>query len=164
MLESLPVELNIKHTTTKGGTAHHERTLIRDLGSVVPKGGRLMQIFCAEEANVKPITNAIAASEHSLVPTVDENNPLLVVVPVPPATAETRAQAAAEAKKVMDKASLEVRNARGDAQKRFRKMELEKLVIKDELVKAHKGMEEMVRKGQDEVKRLFDQAVKSLQQ
>jgi len=85
-------------------------------------------------------------------------------VPVPPATAETRQQAAVEAKKVMDKASLDVRTARGDAQKRFRKMELQKLVIKDELHKAHKGMEDVVKKGQDEVKKVYEQALKSLQQ
>lgn len=41
-------------------------------------------------------------------------------------------------------------------------MELEKLVIKDELHKAHKQMEEVVRKGQEEVKSIYEAAVKSL--
>lgn len=97
------------------------------------------------------------------MPQVDQNNPLLVLVPVPPMTAETRAQARAEMKKVYDRASLEVRNARGDAQKRFRKMENQKLVIVDELHKAHKQMEEIVRKAQDECKKLYDNAAKAME-
>lgn len=169
MLETLEVELNIKHPDQskakgKSEAPHHERTRLGDIASVVPKGGRMLQVFAAEETHVKPLVGAIMASEHSLNPEVDANNPLLVLVPVPPATAETRAQAVVEAKKCLDKASLEVRNARGDAQKRFRKMELNKLVIQDELRKAHKSMEDVAKKGQDEVKRVFDAAVKTLQQ
>ena len=57
-----------------------------------------------------------------------------------------------------------MRNARGDAQKRFRKMELSKLVIQDELKKAHKGMEDVAKKGQDEVKKIYEGALKALQQ
>jgi len=41
-------------------------------------------------------------------------------------------------------------------------MELRKLVVVDELRKAHKQMEEVVRKGQDEAKKTYEQAVKSL--
>lgn len=168
MLEGLPVSLNIKNPEQgkkgKGDNAHHENARLGDIASVVPKGGRMMQVFAAEESHLKPITSALVGSGHSLTPEVDKNNPLLILVPVPPATAETRSQAAAEAKKCFDKASLDVRNARGDAQKRHRKMELDKLVIKDELVKAHKGMEEVARKGQDEVKKVYENALKTLQQ
>lgn len=169
MLESLPVELNVKHPDQskpkgKSETAHHERARVGDIASVAPKGGRMLQVFAAEESHVKPLCAAIMASELSLNPEVDKNNTLLILVPVPPATAETRNQAAAEAKKCFDKAGLEVRNARGDAQKRFRKMELDKLVIKDELKKAHKGMEEVAKKGQDEAKKVYEGALKALQQ
>lgn len=169
MVESLQVELNVKHPDQskpkgKAEQPHHERVKLGDIASVVPKGGRMLQVFAAEEAHVKPLANAITASEHSLNPEVDKNNSMLILVPVPPATAETRQQAAAEAKKCFDKASLDVRNARGDAQKRFRKMELGKLVIQDELKKAHKGMEEVARKGQDEVKKVYEGALKALQQ
>lgn len=169
MLEALPVELNVKHPDQskpkgKGEAPHHERARLGDIASVVPKGGRMLQIFAAEEAHVKPLMSAITASEHSLNPDVDKNNSMLITVPVPPATAETRAQAAAEAKKCYDKASLDARNARGDAQKRHRKMELQKLVIKDELAKAHKSMEEVARKGQDEIKKVYENALKALQQ
>lgn len=46
MIEALPVDLSVK----EGGAAQKERTKVGDLASVVPKGGRMMQIFCAEEA------------------------------------------------------------------------------------------------------------------
>lgn len=111
---------------------------------------------------MKPITSALQASSHSLAPQPDSHNPLVILIPVPPATAETRAQAKAEAKKCFERASNDVRNARGDAQKRHRKMELGKLVIVDELRKAHKQMEEVVRKGQDEAKKVYEQAIKNL--
>ena len=58
---------------------------------------------------------------------------------------------------------LDIRNARGDAQKSFRKMELDRLVVRDELRKAHKGMEEVVKKGEAEAKKLHDNAVKALE-
>jgi len=112
--------------------------------------------------HVKPITSALQASSHSLTPQPDSHNPLVILIPVPPATAETRTQAKAEAKKCFERASNDVRNARGEAQKRHRKMELRKLVVVDELRKAHKQMEEVVRKGQDEAKKTYEQAVKSL--
>lgn len=97
------------------------------------------------------------------MPQADPTNPLLVNVPVPPATAETRAQARVEAKKVFERASTDVRNARGDAQKRHRKMEQGKLVVVDELRKAHKQMEDVVRKGQDECKKVYEAALKGLE-
>ena len=166
MIEELPVELNVKGSQTQGGSAHKERTRIGDIASVVPKGGRSMQVFVSEEGHLKPITAAIQASPYSLTPQPagpNDNNPLLITVPVPPVTAETRAQAAAEAKKCMEKASLDVRTARGEAQKLFRRMELGKLVVVDELRKAHKGMEDVVKKGQDEVRRVGEGAIKALE-
>ena len=166
MIEELPVEINVKGGSTSGGSAHKERTRVGDIASVVPKGGRAMNVFVSEESFLKPVTAAIQASPYSLTPQAASStstNPLMIEVPVPPVTAETRAQAANEAKKCTEKASLEVRTARGEAQKVFRRMELEKLVIKDELHKAHKGMEEVVKKGQEEVKRFGDAAVKALE-
>ncbi|KAK5050385.1 hypothetical protein LTR84_003666 [Exophiala bonariae] len=162
MVEELPVDLNVKGKETHGTSPHRERTKIGDIASVVPKTGRMLQVYCAEEAHVKPIISALQASAHSLAPQPDAHNALVILIPVPPATAETRAQAKAEAKKCFERASNDIRKARGDAQKRHRKMELGKLVIVDELHKAHKQMEEVVKKGQDEAKKVFEAAVKSL--
>ena len=121
-----------------------------------------LQLTSLSLQQVKTITSSLLASPYSLTPQIDDNNPLLILVPVPPATAETRSQAKAEAKRVFDRASTEVRNIRADAQKRHRKMELGKLVVVDELRKAHKQMEEVVKKGQDEVKKIYEGAVKAL--
>ncbi|OCT49196.1 ribosome recycling factor domain-containing protein [Cladophialophora carrionii] len=181
MIEQLSVEVNVKGADTGRGSAHKEKVRIGDLASVVAKGGRTVNVFCAEEAHVKPITSALLASPYSLVPQTTaphtpgttssaqssslprDANPLLITVPVPPVTAETRNLAKQEAKKMFERASNEVRNARGEAQKRFRKMELGKLVIQDELRKAHKQMEEVVKKGQDELKRVYEASVKALE-
>ncbi|OAL33994.1 hypothetical protein AYO20_06642 [Fonsecaea nubica] len=180
MIEALPVEINVKGAETGRGSPHKEKVKVGDLASVVAKGGRSVQIFCAEESHVKPIASALLASPYSLVPQTTAphtpgttsvsqsnpptaSNPLLITVPVPPITAETRNLARAEAKKMFDRASQDVRNARGDAQKRFRKMELGKLVIQDELRKAHKQMEEVVKKGQDEVKKVYEASLKALE-
>lgn len=50
MVENLPVELNVKGQATHGGSAHKERTRVGDIASVVPKGGRTIQVFCGEES------------------------------------------------------------------------------------------------------------------
>lgn len=177
MLEALPVELNLKGTDTQGKPSHKETIRLGDLASVVPRGGRAMQIFAAEEAHIKPLVAAVMASPYSLAPespttpasassdssSNNNNNPLCITVPVPPVTAETRQQAVTEAKRCLDRAQLEVRNARGEAQKRHKTMEKNKVVVVDELRKAHKGMEEVARKGAEEVKRIHDQAVRTLQ-
>lgn len=105
------------------------------------------------------------ASQYSLAPQEagpEDPNPLCITVPVPPVTAETRAQAAGECKKCLEKASGEIREVRGQMQKRFRRMEIEKLVIVDEIKKAHKKMEEVVRKGNEDAKKAVDGAVKAL--
>jgi ribosome recycling factor len=63
----------------------------------------------------------------------------------------------------MERASLEVRTARADAQKRYRKMALGRKVVVDELRKAHEGMEKVAHKGQEEVKKVYEQAIKALE-
>jgi len=50
MLEHLPVEVNLKGHDAHGAPAHKERMKLGDMASVVPKGGRMLQVFCAEEA------------------------------------------------------------------------------------------------------------------
>ena len=137
------------------------------------RGNANHRLVFSLEQHVKPIIAALLASPYSLVPQTttaspssplsSTSNPLLITVPVPPITAETRNLAKQEAKKIFERASNEVRNARGDAQKRFRKMELGKLVIQDELRKAHKQMEEVVKKGQEEVKKVYEGSLKALE-
>ena len=50
MIEQLPVEINVKGADTERGSAHKEKARVGDLASVVAKGGRSVNVFCAEEA------------------------------------------------------------------------------------------------------------------
>lgn len=59
MVEELPVDLNIKGKETHGTSPHKERTKIGDIASVVPKTGRMLQVYCAEEA----VSSAVPSSK-----------------------------------------------------------------------------------------------------
>jgi hypothetical protein len=54
MIEQLPVEINLKGVDTGRGSAHKEKAKIGELASVVAKGGRTVNVFCAEEAVSQP--------------------------------------------------------------------------------------------------------------
>lgn len=98
-----------------------------------------------------------------MTPQTDPENPLQLNIPIPPPTAESRAQSLADAKKEFDKAGLGIRDARGQWQKWYQKAKNEKLVIRDELEKAHKRMEGVVEKGHKTLKEVFDQAAKNME-
>lgn len=114
--------------------------------------------------HLKSITTAIQSSPYSLTPQpADPHNPLQLSIPIPPPTAESRQRALADAKKEYEKAGMGVRDARGQWQKWYRKAEKEKLVIRDELEKAHKRMEVVVEKGHKGLKEVYEQAVKAME-
>jgi hypothetical protein len=48
MIENLPVQLNIKRDPGASGKDHKESGRLDDYATVVPKGGRAMQVFVAE--------------------------------------------------------------------------------------------------------------------
>lgn len=50
MIEDLPVDLNVKGREAHGTAPHKERAKIGDIASVVPKTGRMLQVYCAEDA------------------------------------------------------------------------------------------------------------------
>ena len=171
-LESLPVEINTKtshqpsHTHSGQPPTTKQTSRLGDIASVAPKGGRTLQVFAASEEHVKPLISAIQASPYSLTPAPpdpESGNALCITVPIPPVTAETRATAAAETKKCLEKTTQEIRTARGEMQKKYRRMEIERLVIADEIHKAKIKMEEVVKKGNEEAKKLVDGAVKALE-
>jgi ribosome recycling factor len=114
--------------------------------------------------HIKPITTAIAASPHSLTPLAPEqNNPLTIQVPLPPPTGDTRRDAIESAKKASEKADAMVQRARQDHNKLIRKYELNKEVRPDDIQKAKKRMEEVIKKGHEEVKRIADGAKRVLE-
>jgi len=85
------------------------------------------------------------------------------MVPIPPATGESRRAALDQAHKIMEQANLNVKNARQAHQKKLRQMELGKRVRPDDLQKAHKQMEEVVKRGSEQVKDLVDGAKRVLE-
>ena len=50
IIENLPLQLNIKRDPGMSGKDHKERGRLGDYATVVPKGGRVMQVFVAEES------------------------------------------------------------------------------------------------------------------
>lgn len=174
VVESLKVQL---------GTAHEGKETVKlgDIAQVVPRG-RMMNVVCGEESvrlptnnatcpmlttptqHIKPITSAIAASPHSLTPLAPESsNPLTIQVPLPPPTGESRRAAVDAAIKASERADKFIQTARQEHNKRLRKYELNREVLPDDLQKAKKRMEDVVKKGHTEVKRISDGAKRVLE-
>lgn len=160
ILENMRVELDKKGK---------QKERLGDLAQVVPKGGRIVTILVGEQEHVRPITSAIQRNPAlNMTPQVDAHDPLLVNVPIPPPTKESREQELKAANKVGADASLGVRNARAVVQKKFRTMAMQrverKLLYKpDDLKKAHKEMEKLVAKGIAEVKTMLEACKKEME-
>jgi len=114
--------------------------------------------------HIKPITTAIAASPHSLTPLSPESsNPLTIQVPLPPPTGESRRAAVDSAVKASERADKLIQHARQEHNKKLRQYGLNREVLPDDLQKAKKLMEEVVKKGHAEVKRITDGAKRVLE-
>ncbi|KAF1991834.1 ribosome recycling factor [Aulographum hederae CBS 113979] len=136
----------------KGNTKETFR--ISDLAQVIPRG-RNISVIVGDEEHVQPISTAILASPHSLNPqTPHHDEPKTLVVPIPPATGESRQAAVDAAHKALEMGLLDVKNARQSHQKKLRQMELARRVRPDDLKKAHKQMEDIVKNGNEEVRRI----------
>ncbi|CAK1363842.1 unnamed protein product [Cercospora beticola] len=137
---------------------------LNDVAQVIPKG-RTVQILVGEKDHVKPVSSAIQSSSLSLTPQPDPTgqNPLLLVLNIPPPTAESRKAVIDEAGKAGDKASTSVRDARGKQQKKLRAMQLGKSARPDDLKKAGTMMEKVVEKATAELKKVVDNAKKVLE-
>ncbi|EUC49123.1 hypothetical protein COCMIDRAFT_85399 [Bipolaris oryzae ATCC 44560] len=156
IVESLKVQL---------GTAGHGKETVRlgDIAQVVPRG-RVLNVICGEEGHIKPITTAIAASPHSLTPLAPEpSNPLTIQVPLPPPTGESRRAAVESAVKAAERADKLIQQARQEHNKKLRKYSVNREVLPDDLQKAKNLMEEVVKKGHVEVKRISDGAKRVLE-
>ncbi|XP_014552549.1 hypothetical protein COCVIDRAFT_19388 [Bipolaris victoriae FI3] len=156
IVESLKVQL---------GTAGHGKETVRlgDIAQVVPRG-RVLNVICGEEGHIKPITTAIAASPHSLTPLAPEpSNPLTIQVPLPPPTGESRRAAVESAVKAAERADKLIQQARQEHNKKLRKYDVNREVLPDDIQKAKKLMEDVVKKGHVEVKRISDGAKRVLE-
>ena len=91
---------------------------------------------------------------------VDANEPLRMVLIIPPPTGEDRDRAMKEAERAGEKAKGEIRERRAGWQKRLRRWEVEGGARKDELVRVRKEMERVVEEGGKAVKEKVDAVVK----
>ncbi|KAH9864237.1 hypothetical protein J1614_010171 [Plenodomus biglobosus] len=156
IVEALKVQL---------GTASEGKETVRlgDIAQVVPRG-RVLNIVCGEESHIKPISSAISSSPHSLTPLSPEpSNPLTIQVPLPPPTGESRRAAVESSIKAAERADKWIQTARQEHNKKLRKYELNKDVLPDDLQKAKKRMEDVVKKGHGEVKRISEGARRVLE-
>ena len=87
---------------------------------------------------------------------------MLLSIPIPPPTAESRKATVNAAAKAGDVANNAVRNARQGQQKKLRAMQLAKSARPDDLKKAGTQMEKVVDKGVQEVKKIVDAAKRAL--
>jgi ribosome recycling factor len=122
------------------------------------------ELTISQQQHLKPVTSSIQSANLNLTPQADPTgqNPLLLNIPIPPPTAESRKQAVAAAAKAGDVANNLVRNARQGQQKKLRAMQLAKSARPDDLKKAGTQMEKVVEKGVQEVKKIVDAAKKAL--
>ena len=141
----------------------NETVRLGDIAQVVLKG-RIVNITVGEEGHVKPVSSAILESDLNLVPHgPNPEQPTTLTINIPPPTGESRQKAIDEASKTADKAYGEVKDARAQHQKRLRAMQLARSVRPDDLQKAHKLMEDIAKRGNEEVRRIFDGAKKVLE-
>ncbi|KAF9741506.1 hypothetical protein PMIN06_007310 [Paraphaeosphaeria minitans] len=159
VVESLKVQLG---SAGKDGDGK-ETVRLGDIAQVVPRG-RTLNVICGEAEHIKSVSTAIAASPHSLTPlTPESSSPLTIQVPLPPPTGETRRAAIQSASAAAELADKWIAKARQNHNHKLRKYQLDKTVLPDDLQKAGKRMEEVVKKGHSEVKRIVDGAKKVLE-
>ncbi|KAF2874570.1 ribosome recycling factor domain-containing protein [Massariosphaeria phaeospora] len=140
-----------------------ETVKLGDIAQVVPRG-RVLQVMCGEADHMKAVSTAIAASPHSLTPLPPQSDaPLTIQVPMPPPTGESRQAALKAAKLASEDADKWIQSARANHNKKLRKYQLNKSVLPDDLQKAGKLMEEVVKRGHTEVKRIADGAKRVLE-
>jgi ribosome recycling factor len=112
---------------------------------------------------VKQVASAIMGSDLSLTPVADAQNPLLLNMPIPPPTKESRLAVVAEAKKYGEKALGAVRDARQVTHKSLREMKVKKTARGDDVRKAEKKMEGVVEEGLKGVKGIVKKAEEVLE-
>lgn len=113
------------------------------------------------EQNVKKVVSAIQNADLNLQPVVDVKNPLLINVPLPPPTRESRDALIKKAKAVGNKALDELKAARLVSHKKI--SATKNAVRPDDFKKADKKLEEIVKKRKAELEGVIATALKSME-
>lgn len=110
------------------------------------------------------MSRTILSSPHSLNPQgPTQDAPTTLTIQLPPATGESRQAALDEAQKLALQGNDAINAERQKHHKFMKRMEKEKKVRPDDFQKAHKMMEDVVKGGNDEVKRITDGAKRVLE-
>ena len=158
-----PEKIEALKVTIEDGSGNKRTEKIADLAQVIAKG-RNVQVLVHDEAFVKPINTAIVTSPLNLTPHgPTPEQPTTLTIQVPPPTGESRIAAAEAAKREEEVALGRIREARGKHQKKLRAFGVSKSVRPDDLQKAGKMMEDVAKRGNEDVKKVVEDARRVLE-
>ncbi|KAG0635626.1 ribosome recycling factor-domain-containing protein [Tuber brumale] len=129
---------------------------LRDIAHVLPKG-RSFVVSVYDAANVKYVVAAIQKADLNVQPMPDPKNAQLIDVPLPPPTKETRLEVARMVGKAGEKVVNSLRLARQDSHKLIKGLKRER---PDDIRKADKQLELVMKKINAEAKKVIDDAKK----
>jgi len=131
---------------------------LKEIAQVVTKG-QYIHVILSDETHIKPTKSAILSSSLNVAPQDPEpDSPTTITLKIPPQTGESRQVVVEEVKKASNQALDQVKRARHDKHDTLRDMLKDKSLRKDDYQKAHDEMEKVVKKGNEEVKRIADGA------
>ncbi|AOW00503.1 ribosome-recycling factor, mitochondrial [Yarrowia lipolytica] len=114
---------------------------IKDIASVALKGGRTLSISVYDPSHTKQVTASILASDLNMNPQPQANSPQILNIPLPPPSAESRAEQQKELKALYNAFKADKKLTSGLA------------AIRDAFKKDHKKMADQKSIGKDVVKR-----------
>lgn len=109
---------------------------------------------------MKRVISAIQLGNLNVQPVIDAKNPQLVNVPLPPPTKESRNETIGQATRIGQKMQDGVRNARQTCHKKLQS--LKNTARPDDLKKAEKRMEEVVKKHKATIDKIVETAKKTI--
>ncbi|WP_104722028.1 ribosome recycling factor [Helicobacter mesocricetorum] len=123
-------------------------TPLNQVGSVIVQDANTIAITPWEKSLLKDIERAIQEANIGVNP---NNDGECIKLFFPPMTSEQRKEIAKEAKNIGEKAKIAIRNIRKDSNDKVKKLEKDKAISEDES-----------KKGQDEIQKFTDNAVKKI--
>lgn len=114
---------------------------VKDIASVALKGGRTLSISVYDPSHTKQVTASILASDLNMNPQPQANSPQILNIPLPPPSAESRAEQQKELKALYNAFKADKKLSSGLA------------AIRDVYKKDHKKMADQKSIGKDVVKR-----------
>ncbi|KAI9727957.1 MAG: hypothetical protein M1828_005362 [Chrysothrix sp. TS-e1954] len=157
-LENIKVQIG-KDKASPGGFWYN----LGDLGQVVIRG-RGVSVLVGEKEHVKAITTALQSTPQELTPPRQSpENPLELLMNLPPVTQESRQQTVKAAQALGQNAQNAVQAARATQLKRLQGMSSESAGNQDDVKRAKDLMEKVVLKGRGDVEKLVAESKRFLE-